>query len=64
MQDLTPSDALSPESGGRSVERAGAEILDDVSSDFASRDTWLFDIRSTPSCCTSFFTRRVDTPAR
>ena len=34
------------------------------SSDFASRDTWLFDIRSTPSCCTSFSTRRVETPAR
>ncbi|HYT52670.1 MAG TPA: hypothetical protein VEL10_10740 [Gaiellaceae bacterium] len=26
---------------------------------FASRETWLFDIRSTPSCCTSFSTRRV-----
>ena len=46
------------------VERAGAEVLDDPSSDFASRETWLFDIRSTPSCCTSFSTRRVETPAR
>jgi hypothetical protein len=30
----------------------------------ANREAWLFDIRSTPSCCTSFSTRRVDTPAR
>jgi hypothetical protein len=31
---------------------------------FASRETSLFDIRSTPSCWTSFSTRRVETPAR
>jgi hypothetical protein len=34
------------------------------SRDFAKRETWLFDIRSTPSCRTSFSTRRVETPAR
>jgi hypothetical protein len=31
---------------------------------FASRETWLLLIRSTPSCCTSFSTRRVEAPAR
>jgi hypothetical protein len=31
---------------------------------FASLETWLLLIRSTPSCWTSFSTRRVETPAR
>jgi hypothetical protein len=49
---------------GSTVERAGAESSTISSSVLASLETWLFDIRSMPSCCTSFSTRRVETPAR
>ena len=50
---------------GRAVERPGAEVLDDPRRGSSPAcETWLFDIRSTPSCCTSFSTRRVETPAR
>jgi hypothetical protein len=46
------------------VARPGAEVLDDASSDLARRETWLFDIRSTPRRYTSVYARRVETPAR
>jgi hypothetical protein len=46
------------------VERPGAEVLDDLIERLRQPRTWLLLIRSTPSCCTSFSTRRVDTPAR
>jgi hypothetical protein len=49
---------------GRAVERAGAKSSTIWSRLCANPETWLFDIRSTPSCCTSFSTRRVETPAR
>ena len=49
---------------GAAVERAGAEVLDDRVEALSNLETCLFDICSTQSCCTSFSTRRVETPAR